>query len=277
MTMKTEARAQAVQTVAKFESDLHNLLALMNKADVKTLAPGAAYTVYTTTNASFPAQVAEGEEITNMGIGTAVDRVVELTYRKYRNLTGIESIGKYGYDVAVGATNDDLLARVSDALHTEIAQGIFEDVNESAAKPTMQAAIANAWSQIQVAYANRRFEAVYFVHPTTAESYLATADISTQAAFGMTYVQNFMGLGTLIIDPFVEPGKVYGTAKENIDIVSADLAAVPDMDMTMDAAGVLGVHVDAEYSNAAIESVVYSGLAAFPVFSDHAFIVPIGA
>ena len=284
MSMKTEALAQTVSTVAKFEYDLHNLLELMGKSDVKVMAPGSAYTIYKTNRTggdvtiTSPTQVAEAAEITPAGIVTGIDQIVELNYAKFRNLVGIESIGKYGYDIAVGGTTDELLGNVQSAVHSMITTGVFGDITpEATPAATFQAASAKAWSLIQTAYANRRFTPVYFAAPATVETYLATADISLQTAFGMTYVANFLGLGTLIIDPTLEAGKVYATAKENIDIVAADISAIPNMDMQTDESGVLGVHIDAEYSNAAIETVVYSGLAAFPVFADKAFIVNIGA
>lgn len=276
MTMKTEATANSVMVASKFENDIHNLLELLGKTDVKKVMPGTAYNIYKADSVgAAPAQVAEGALITDSAIKTTVDSTVELTYRKYRNLTGIESIGKYGYEIAVGETGKELLSRAEADIHAAITAAYDTTATKTAA--TMQAAAADAWAALNVRMVNKRFEPVFFVSPATAASYLGTADIVIQDAFGLKYVQNFMGLGTLIVDPLADDATVFATAKENLDVVAVDLAGIPDMDMMTAADGMCGVHTDAAYSNGAIETVIYSGVSVFPVFSDAVFAVGIGA
>jgi hypothetical protein len=276
MTMKSEATANSVLVASKFENDIHNLLELLGKADAKKVMPGTAYNIYRAASEDeAPAQVGEGELITDAAIKTTVDRTVELTYRKYRNLTGIESIGKYGYEIAVGETGKELLSRAEGDIHAAITAAYGIQATDTAA--TMQAAAANAWAALNVRMANKRYEPVFFVSPGTAANYLGTADINIQDAFGLKYVQNFMGLGTLIVDPLATDATVWATAKENLDVVAVDLAGIPDMDMMTAADGMCGVHTDAAYSNGAIETVIYSGVSVFPVFSDAVFAVGIGA
>ena len=41
-----QAKAQEVNAVAKFTSDLHNLLELLGKEDVNVVAPGTAFRIY---------------------------------------------------------------------------------------------------------------------------------------------------------------------------------------------------------------------------------------
>jgi LPXTG-motif cell wall-anchored protein len=49
------------------------------------------------------------------------------------------------------------------------------------------------------------------MNPLDVADYLATANITLQTAFGMTYVENFLGLGTVIFNSSVPKGKVYAT------------------------------------------------------------------
>ena len=68
----------------------------------------------------------------------------------------------------------------------------------------------------QVLFEDDEIGAVYFMNPLDVADYLATANITLQTAFGMTYVENFLGLGTVIFNSSVPKGKIYATAKDNI-------------------------------------------------------------
>ena len=85
-TLETNALAQSINFVTKFESDLHNLLALLGKTDVEKVAPGTAFTVYETTGSLSSATVAEKAEIPDSGYATGNGVVKTVTYKKYRNL-----------------------------------------------------------------------------------------------------------------------------------------------------------------------------------------------
>ena len=66
----------------------------------------------------------------------------------------------------------------------------------------------------QVKFEDDEIEAVYFMNPLDAADYLGDATIITQNAFGMSYVENFLGLGTVIFNSSVTKGKIYATAKQ---------------------------------------------------------------
>lgn len=69
-------------------------------------------------------QVAEGAEIAASTHKMSLGKTVELTYSKYRKVTGIESIGKLGYDVAVLGSNEAMLRDVQKAVRKSIYDGI---------------------------------------------------------------------------------------------------------------------------------------------------------
>ena len=108
--------------------------------------------------------------------------------------------------------------------------------------------------------------AVYFMNPLDVADYLATANITLQTAFGMTYVENFLGLGTVIFNSSVPKGKIYATAKDNIvlyyiPVNGADLGEV--FDFTTDATGYIGIHEEPDYTNMTASDTVINGMALF--------------
>jgi len=261
------AKAQDINFVTKFESDLHNLLAVLGKSEVQVMAPGSAFKIYNTSGTLSAATVAEKALIPDSGITTDNGTVVELTYKKYRNLTSIEKIGKIGYDPAVGATNDALLKLIQKYVRQTIYTGIATGTG-TATGATFQAKVAAAAGAVAVKFEDEAYTPVFFANPTDAYGYLGAANITIQQASGLAYLANFMGIGNVILDSNVAAGTVIGTAVENLEVVAANVAEIPGMDLTMDSSGIIGVHTGALYENGAIQTVAYCGLAVKPVFLD---------
>jgi len=261
------AKAQDINFVTKFESDLHNLLAVLGKSEVQVMAPGSAFKIYNVSGTLPAAAVAEKALIPDAGIAADNGTVVALTYKKYRNLTGIESIGQKGYDVAVGATNDALLKLVQKNVRASIYTGLATGTG-TATGATFQAKVAAAAAAVAVKFEDEAYTPVFFANPTDAYGYLGTASISIQQASGLAYLASFMGIGNVILDSNVPAGTVIGTAVENLEVVAASIASIPGMEMTTDASGIIAVHNGALYENGAIQTVAYCGLAVKPVFLD---------
>ena len=130
----------------------------------------------------------------------------------------------------------------------------------------MQAALAAAWGQLQTKFEDDTAEAVYFVNPLDIADYLATASITVQDVFGMNYIENFLGLGTVIMSSKITKGTFVATAKENLVMyyltMSGDVAYA--FDLTTDETGYVGIK--SGYQNeerAQIESLVMDGINIF--------------
>lgn len=266
------AKAQDINFVTKFESDLHNLLAVLGKTEVQVMAPGSAFKIYNTSGTLSAATVNEKALIPDSGIAVDNGTVVALTYNKYRNLTSIEEIGKKGYDVAVGSTNDGMLKLIQKAVRGTIYTGIATGTGTASGSSwNFQQKVAGAAGAVAAKFEDEAYTPVFFANPTDAYNYLGTATISIQQKSGLAYLADFMGIGNVILDSNVASGTVIGTAVENLEVVAANVAAIPGMDMTMDESGIIGVHTGALYENGAIQTVAYCGLAIKPIFLDRIF------
>lgn len=273
----TLARAQSIAAGMKFDADLKELLALLGQTEVQILSPGTAFHIYSTSGDLSTATVAEKAEIPDSGITATKGDDVVIDYAKYRNLVSIEQIGKLGYDIAVGTTNDKMIRSAEASVRTKICAQLATGTGTATAGATLQPALANAWAALNTATVDEAGDAVYFVNPTDAASYLGTANIGLSTAFGISYISNFLGLGTVIVDPGVTAGKVYATVTGNLNVVAADVTAISGMDLVTDELGILAVHNGAAYANGALETVVYSGVTVLPTALDHIIIGTIGA
>lgn len=209
--------------------------------------------------------VAEGEVIPLTEIEQVKTAVGEITLNKWRKGVSAEAIKKSGYDVAVNQTDAKLLSLVQQKVRTDL----FSFLNGTIAGATsvtgagLQAALANAWGQLQVLFEDDTAQAVYFVNPLDIADYLGKANITVQTAFGMNYIEDFLGLGTVITSSRITQGTFLATAKENLIMyyltMNGDVANA--FKLTADELGYIGIASGIQNTERAqIESLVMAGI-----------------
>ncbi len=263
-----QARAQEINAVAKFQTDLHNLLALLGKEDVQVVAPGTAFTIHKASGTLSNAEVAEKALIPDSNISVDNGTVVEIAFKKYRNLVPIEKIAKIGYDSAVGGANASMIKQAQARVRSTIIAATNATGVGTASAANFKAKLAKGAAYVAKKFEDEVFTPIHFVNTDDAYDYIGSADITVQNAFGITYLENFMGLGTVILDSNITAGTIFSTACENLDVVAADITKIDGMELTTDESGLIGVHVAPAYSNGAIETVAFCGVQALPVFAD---------
>lgn len=259
------ARAREVEFVEMFG---YSIKKLMEALGVTRKIPKVAGTVLKTYKASGTLEdgsVGEGELIPLSHYTVEAVSYKEIELKKWRKATSAEAIIEKGYDQAVEMTTDALLRDVQKGIRKDFFTFLATGTG-TASGATFQKAIAQAWGQLQVKFEDDEIEAVYFMNPLDAADYLGDATIITQNAFGMSYVDNFLGLGTVIFNSSVTKGKIYATAKQNlvlyyIPVNGADLSEA--FTFTSDATGLIGIHEAPDYPHMTAEDVVASGLTLF--------------
>lgn len=274
--LAVKAKAQDINLVTRFESDLHNLLAVLNKTDVEVMAPGSAYKIYKVSGSLSTATVAEKAEIPDSGYEMGDATTIELTYTKYRNLASIEEIGKKGYDMAVGKTGESMLRDIQKGIRSTIFTAIATGTG-TATGTDFQSQVAAAAAYIAEKFEDEACTPVFFANPADVYDYLGSHSVTLEQNFGLSYLENFMGIGNVIVDSNVAEGSVYGTATENLSVVAASVASIPGMELQVDRSGIIGVHTGAKYENGAIQTVAYSGLSVQPIYEDRIVIATTSA
>lgn len=226
---------------------------------------GTTMYVYTISGTLHSGSVDEGEVIPLSQYEETKTPVGEITLKKWRKAVSAEAIKKSGYNNSVVATDAKLLKDVQAGIRTDFFSFLNGTITGSTAVTGagLQEALANAWAQLQIKFEDDTAEAVYFVNPLDVAPYLASANISTQTAFGMNYVEDFLGLGTVIMTSRVTQGTFVATAKQNLIMyyltMSGDIAQA--FSLTTDETGFIGIK--SGYQNeerAQIESLVMSGI-----------------
>ena len=258
-------RAREIEFVTLFGESIKKLVEALGVT--RKIPKQAGYTLkaYKATGTLQHGTVAEGDLIPLSKYQTEAVSYAEIVLKKWRKATSAEAIIEKGYDQAVQMTTDRMLKDVQKGIRTDFFTFLATGTGE-ATGATFQAALAQAWGKLQVLFEDDSIEAIYFMNPLDVADYLATAQITTQTAFGMTYVENFLGLGTVIFDSKVPQGTIYATAKDNIvlyyvPVNGADLGNA--FSFTADQTGLIGIHEEADYKHMTAEDTVMSGVVLF--------------
>lgn len=258
-------KAREIEFVTLFGESIKKLVEALGVT--RKIPKQAGYTLkaYKATGTLQPGTVAEGDLIPLSKYQTEAVSYAEIVLKKWRKATSAEAIIEKGYDQAVQMTTDRMLKDVQKGIRSDFFTFLATGTG-SATGATFQAALAQAWGQLQVLFEDDSIEAIYFMNPLDVADYLATAQITTQTAFGMTYVENFLGLGTVIFDSKVKQGEIYATAKDNIvlyyvPVNGADLGNA--FSFTADQTGLIGIHEEADYKHMTAEDTVMSGVVLF--------------
>lgn len=264
------ARVRQIDFVSQFG---YNTKKLMELLGVMRLIPKQAGTMlkrHTVTGTLEDGNVAEGDIIPLSKYTTVETPLKEIELKKWRKATSAEAILDKGYDQAVDETSDKMLQDIQGKIRTGIIGSLTIDKQPTASGANTQAALADAWGKLANIFENDAVETVYFLNPMDIASYLATAQITVQQAFGFSYVENFLGLGTVILNSGIVAGTFKATAKQNmvgyyVPANEADLAKA--FDFVSDETGLIAVHEYADYDRLTADSTFLSGI---EIFADNA-------
>ena len=273
------ARAREIEFTYTFSENARKLMEALGVTRKIAKQAGTVLKAYKATGTLQNGAVAEGDIIPLSKYTTVAVSLGEITLKKWRKATSAEAIVERGYDQAVEMTTDRMLLDVQKAIRADLFTFLAKGTGK-ASGVDMQSALAQAWGQLQVKFEDDAIQAVYFVNPLDIADYLGAAQITTQTAFGMTYVENFLGLGTVIMNASVPKGKIYATAKENIvlyyiPVNGADLGEA--FDFTSDETGYIGIHETPDYTNMTASDTVVNGMVFFAERIDGVVVGTIGA
>lgn len=265
-TTLKDAQIREVDFVERFQSNLKKLIEALGITRKVAASAGTVLKTYKATGTLQDGRaVPEGQIIPLSEYKVVSKDYKEIQLKKYRKATTAEAIVKYGFNQAVNMTSDKMQKDAANVIKADF----FTELANGTGKATgvgLQATLAQVWGQLQTVYEDNDIETVHFINPLDIADYLASADITTQTAFGMKYIEDFLGMGTVFLNTNVPQGKVYGTAKENIvmyyiPVNGADLGEA--FSFTTDDTGYIGIHEITDYTNMTAQDVVVDGVEFF--------------
>lgn len=276
-TSDIQSTARVIDFVTRFARNWEHLREILGIMRPIRKEPGSVLKSKTASVTLKSGTVGEGEEIPYSKATVVETPYEEMTVEKYAKAVSIESIKTYGYDVAVGMTDDAFLYELQD----NVTRRFYSYLNTgtlTSSETTWQRALAmakgrviNKFKQIHRTVTN----VVGFVNVLDLYDYLGDANITIQTAFGFQYVQNFMGFSTvfLLSDEEIQRGRVIATPVENIvlyyvDPSTSDFARAGLVYTTDGETNLIGFHVEGNYHTAVSESFAIMGMTLFAEYKD---------
>lgn len=277
-------RAREIDFVTSFQDNWNALRTIMGISRPVRKAPG---TVLKTKKASITlnnGNVAEGD-IIPLSLAQVVESTVgSITIEKYAKAVSIEAVNEHGAEDAVVKTDEalknQLQKKIMNAFYAFIQTGTL-----IATASTFQMAIANALGLVKDKFDKMEktvTSVVVFVNTLDAYDYLGVANITIQTAFGVDYIQNFMGAKTVILSSFIPRGKVIATPTSNIinyyiDPSDSEFAKL-GLDYTVAGeTNLVGFHAEGDYSRAVGATYAIMGMTLLAEYLDGIAVITVGS
>lgn len=280
MTMSADIQvaAREIDFVTRFDRNWRHLMELMGIMRPIIKAPGTLLKKKTASIVLQPGDVPEGEYIPNSK-ATVVETVYDsITLEKYKKTTTAEAIEDHGYVNAVAETDNAFLVELQDNVTARFYNYLNEASTNKGTQSTWQMALAMAKASVINAFKkmHRNYtEVVGFVNTLDIGKYLGEANITIQNAFGIDYVENFLGYRRLFIlsDVEIPQGRVIAVPVENINLYyidpsGADLQMAGLVYRTAGQTPLLGFAVKANYDNATSSAYALMGMRLFAEYTD---------
>lgn len=262
--------AISIDFASSLNSNIAELMKLLGIAELDSVTAGTTIDIYKSHADSLAAQVGEGETIGLTKVVRDKVKSITLALEKYRWATSAENIQKVGREKAINDTDDVVLGLIRKDVKRRFVANLLTGTG-TAKGTTLQATLAKSWAAVGKHFEDRDVTPVYFVSLDDVADYLSTAQVGLAQAFGFSYVENFLGLGTAIVLPTLTTGKVVATAKENLRGVKVNMSSgdvAKTFGMTADQTGIVGMKHYIADENATVGSLAMAGITFYPEEAD---------
>ncbi len=269
--------AISIDHANRIASNIKELQEVLGVTEMQAMNAGTSIKLWKMEQVNTPEQVGEGEEIGLTKVERKPAATVELTLKKYRRNTSAEAIQKVGRNLAINQCDEKLVSGIQKEIKRDFYD-LLATGTGAASGIGLQGALAAAWGEIKSFYEDEDATPIYFVSSGDVADYLGSAQVSMQTAFGLSYIKDFLGLGTVVVSPALEKGKLIATAKENLNGAyvpanSGDVAST--FNLTADATGLVGIAHYPVSGNATIDTLAMSGVVFYPEMIDGVIIATI--
>lgn len=202
----------------------------------------------------------------------------DIVLEKYAKAVSIEAVDKFGAAVAVQRTDDaflnELQSKVMDDFYTFLTtHGTLTPTDPIT---SFQMGVAMAVGLVVDKFKKIHRDTtniVVWVNTLDAYEYLGAAGLTVQTAFGMQYVQNFLGAQTVILSSEISRGKIFATPVENIvlyyvDPGDGDYAQLGLNYTVQGETNLIGFHANGNYGTAVGESFAIMGMKLWAEYVD---------
>lgn len=280
MTSANYLKVADIDFVNVFGNKIESLQEMLGIQRAQKLNIGDTIKTYKSSVTLADGNVAPGDIIPLSTTKREPDQEYTLEYKKYRKLVPAEEIQKRGFTEAVINSDNLMLREMQENIRDDFFTQL-KSTKKSVTAKSVKDAFAQAWGNVNTAFAGEGTGTIVFVNPLDVADYLANGNIIVQQAFGLQYLTGFMGTTTTIVTSLVPKGAIYTTAPENLNLVYANVAggeiAKAGFGFVSDKTGIIGVAREAGLDRISVSTYAMYALKLFAERTDGVFKITIKA
>ena len=281
-TQQITVNPREVDFVTSFGNDLSALTEVLGIAQPIRKANGTRLVGKKVTGTLESGDVPEGEEIPFSQFSVAPVSYDTISIRKYAKALTIETVIENGVDTAVGMTDEEFKQQLIDVILADMYNALLAGTLTSE-ETTWQMAVSMAIGRVKDKFKKMHKNATgvaVFVNTLDVYSYLGGAQITVQNAFGMDYVEKFLGADVMFFSSEIPQGRVIATPINNMKIYYVDpgdsefaqigLAYTADPEVPY-----IGFHTEGNYRRAQSEDYALMGIKIFFEYVDAVAVITV--
>lgn len=281
-TQQITVNPREVDFVTSFGNDLSALTEVLGIAQPIRKANGTQLVGKTVTGTLESGEVPEGEEIPFSQFSVAPVSYDTISVRKYAKALTLETVIENGVETSVGMTDEEFKQQLIDVILADMYNALLAGTL-TAEENTFQMAVSMAVGRVKDKFKKMHKAATgvaVFVNTLDVYSYLGGAQITVQTAFGMDYVEKFLGADIVFFSSEVPQGRVIATPVNNMKVYYVDpgdsefaqirLAYTADPEVPY-----IGFHTEGNYRRAQSEDYAIMGIKIFFEYVDAVAVVTI--
>ena len=257
--------ALSVDFSEQFGQRFTSLTELLGVQRMLPMANGTLIKTYTSSVTLDGTVVAPGDIIPLSEVVLEDGPAQELVWDKKRKAVPMEDIQKYGFEKAISLTDAKLVNEVQKGIRTKLLAQLATGTGV-ATGAGLQEVMAQNWAAVTNIFDEDDVQAISFINPFDAADYLGSANITTQTAFGMTYVEGFLNNRIVFMHGEVPRGTIYTTADQNLIAAYALMSGgelAKAFDFVTDETGLIGVTHDIDKQRLTAETITAYGIVLF--------------
>lgn len=270
--------------IANFNQDTDNLLRLLGIVSVERVGAGYTLTQHKVTgslnntkdaNGSSGTAYVEGDLVSLSKYKMTETTIGKIKLRPYRKVTSAQAITEHGSVPAVVRIDQKMLADIRADILSQFFTFLDTGTGTATGK-TLQACLAYMDAKLEDTLETNNdngasYSLVHFVNRTDVADYLATAQVTTQTAYGMTYIQDFLGVQNVFVTNKVAAKAPVVTASQNLHMYAPDFSelAQAGLSYTESDGGLIGVNHSPAYDHVSVETNVLTGATLFAEVTDY--------
>lgn len=273
-------QAKSIDFAYQFGKDMRDFINVLGIMTEQPVTEG--YTIKTkVADAEVDLQdgnVPEGEIIPLSKVTFKDATPVEIDSKFWRKNTTYQAIQRYGQENAIDRADGEIVDRIKSDIRKEMFAFMSGEATpvESVRKGSLQGAVAGAWGALEKLFESAN-ETVVFANPMDIARYLGEAQVTTQVAFGVTYLDAFTGTCILASNQVPE-GTILATVPRNLHLFYIPAASEGGnaFEMISDDTGFIGLTRSMRTENASIDTLFTSGIKIVPEIANGIVKVEIG-